>query len=137
MKNLDNLLKSKNLKITEQRLAVLQIISQRFHPLSIQDITSELSKKNLSIDKVTIYRIIDKFLEKQIIRQIDFHDNKIRYELNNDHHHHLVCKICGKIQPIYEACLNIDTNKILKDYDFSVEDHSLEFFGKCKDCLGK
>jgi len=137
MQNLDKILKNKNLKITEQRLAVLQIISQYLKPLSIQDIFDKIDKKNLNVDKVTIYRIIDKFLEKQIVRQIDFHDNKIRYELNNDHHHHLVCKICGKIQPIHEACLSIDTDKILKDYDFSVEDHSLEFFGRCKDCLRK
>lgn len=88
----------------------------------------------LKVNKTTVYRQIDKLVSEERIVEVDFGDGKKRYELTNlNHHHHLVCKNCGKIKDI-----ELDESLILKELakrtDFKIESHSLEFFGHCLKC---
>ena len=127
----DQLLRSKGLKITQNRINVLQVLKQAPHPLDISEIRDQITPKP---DTVTLYRMMDQFSQKGIVRIINFHEGKHRYELNHDHHHHLVCRRCGAIQAIHDSCLGIETKKIEKKYNFSIQDHTLEFFGLCQNC---
>ncbi len=97
-------------------------------PVSVPEIL-----KKIKANKTTIYRELDQFLLEGKISEVDFGDGKKRYELEKSHHHHLVCKSCGKIENI-----EIDENKFLKNVNnksnFLIEKHSIEFFGKCINC---
>jgi Fur family ferric uptake transcriptional regulator len=78
--------------------------------------------------------MMESFVSKGIITQIDFQDGKYRYEIMRDHHHHLVCTQCGSVQAIHDQCLAIDTKAIEGHYEFTVQRHQLEYFGLCSKC---
>ena len=128
-------LSTANLKKTKAREAVLEYISHEKTPVSIQDIEDTPIIKNLKIDQATLYRIIHILLDNHIIRQVDLHEGKFRYELAAlPHHHHIVCTKCVTVKDISD-CLDQKTKQsIEKETGFSVNTHALEFFGLCSAC---
>lgn len=127
-------LQSADLRVTPGRELVLTMISRAKKPVSIQDIQHDPEVKKLHLDEVSIYRITKALTEKGILRHIDFHEGKFRYELNDDHHHHIVCTQCGSVKDI-DFCLDENINsEISSQTGFQVGSHALEFFGLCKKC---
>lgn len=91
--------------------------------------------EKLKVNKTTVYRQLEKLIKDQIVIEIEFGDGKKRYELKSlDHHHHLICKKCGKLEDV-----TVDESRIMKDLSsqskFKIENHSLEFFGICESCI--
>ena len=104
------------------------LLEKSEYPISVPEILSKVKA-----NKTTIYRELDEFLTKGVIGEVEFGDGKKRYELkSHGHHHHLVCKNCGKIEDV-----EIDEKRLLKginNSNFLIENHSIEFFGKCANC---
>lgn len=135
-KNID-FIKEKGLKITPPRVAVFDVFFCSSKPLSAEDVIKKLKGKG--INAVTIYRTINSFKEKKLLRQVDLRKTSVFYELNDNHHHHIVCIMCGDIED-FDVCIPKDlVEKVsLKSKKFKkINDHSLEFFGICKICLKK
>jgi len=107
---------------------ILSLLEKSEFPLSVPDILSKVSA-----NKTTIYRELSGFLANKLVTEVDFGDGKKRYELFRNHHHHIVCKKCGKIEDI-----EIDEKKLLTKIksrsNFLIENHSMEFFGLCNLC---
>jgi Fur family transcriptional regulator, ferric uptake regulator len=128
------LLKEKGIKTTKSRIAVLNLLDSSKQPLAATQIFHNLKNKSFKIDLATIYRILEKFLSINIVKQVDFREGKLRYELTGDHHHHLVCQGCGNVEGYRGECL-AQVEKTIKDkYKFNVTEHVLEFFGTCHNC---
>jgi Fur family ferric uptake transcriptional regulator len=90
----------------------------------------------LSTNKVTVYRIMDYLYQNGIVDKMEFGEGKYRYEIKKNHHHHLICTNCGKIEEVEGDFLKKLEEEIYKTKRFKVKNHSLEFFGLCKDCQG-
>lgn len=91
--------------------------------------------EKLKVNKTTVYRQIEKLLNDNLIIEVELGDGKKRYELKNlDHHHHLVCKKCGRLEDI-RLNEKVILNEVSKKSKFKVENHSLEFFGICVNCI--
>ncbi len=112
-------------KATPQRLAVLRALAAQQHQ-SLEEIRARCPGVGL----VTVYRAIDMFSAIGLVRRLDLGDGP-RYELAEDHHHHLICESCGVISE-FEEC-PLDT-RALRDLDFEVSAHSLEVYGRCGAC---
>lgn len=127
-------LRNKGYRITTQRKSVLQNITS--DPLTVEEIFSRLKKKNINIDLASIYRTLVLLKNSELITQVDFGDGRKRYELvgEKNHHHHLICNTCGRIENVYFG----QEAKILKEISlnsqFAVQKHTLELFGLCKHC---
>ncbi len=129
------LLRDRGSKATPGRIAILTILKKHNEPLSALEIHNKLQG---ALDKVTVYRVLDALLRMSIIRKVDFREQYARYELLEvrDHHHHLVCEDCGKVEDV-EGCNPVLLEKDILSTSSSfakVVDHSLEFFGVCKKC---
>lgn len=132
-KDFKKILHNAKLKNTNSRLAVLETLSKIKHPETAQEIHKQLKK----IDLVTLYRTLTSFEKSQLVKRIDLHKDSVYYELNTDHHHHIICTDCGKLED-FELCdMNSLTKKIVaKALNFkSVSEHSLELFGVCNTCV--
>lgn len=128
------ILKTSGLKSTEARAAVLSCLETGKHPMDAATLFEFLKTQNISADQATVYRILNTFYEKGIIKRIEIGEGKYRYEVEKAHHHHLVCTNCGKIEDI-EIDLTEDFDReISKKKGFKVTSHSLEFFGLCRSC---
>jgi len=127
-----SLLKEHQLRITTNRVAVLEYLAKQKVPVGITNL-----EKNLpSIDRVTLYRMMDQFEEKGIVRSCDLGHGHSDYELNKDHHHHMVCKKCDVIEDV-EVCEleKIEKSLLKKSKNFSsIDHHRLTFMGMCNKC---
>jgi Fur family transcriptional regulator, ferric uptake regulator len=114
-------------KITPQRLAVLWAIAVEQHQTM-----DEIRSRCPEVGMVTVYRTLDLFSELGLVRRLDLGDGA-RYELAEDHHHHLICEDCGTVAE-FEQC-PLDVQRLPQiGRGFEVRAHSLEVYGRCSDC---
>ena len=114
-------------KATPQRVAILRALAEEQHQ-SLEEVRVRCPEVGL----VTVYRALDLFGELGIVRRLDLGDGA-RYELAEDHHHHLVCESCGEISE-FEECPLDPESLALKNFEFEVRAHSLEVYGRCAGC---
>lgn len=130
----EKILKDGGLRNTPSRCMILDVLYKFGKPVSAEDIYGKLKNK---MDEATVYRTLSSFLEKGIIRQVNLRKDSVYFELNNDHHHHMVCTKCGDIEDFKESN---EIEKILgriveKSSRFKIiNEHSLEIFGLCSKC---
>ncbi len=123
-------------RLTKIRKAMVKIFSEENCLLTLSEFIARLKTQNLKGDRTTIYRGLCFLLEKNIIRKIQLADHKVYYELTSEHHHHLVCTKCNKVQKIVlDKHLEEQEREIYKKEKFKVSSHSLEFYGLCSHCL--
>lgn len=127
-------LKNNGLRITKGRIAVLKALSSEKYPADIETLYKKLNKKE--IDLVTLYRIIAIFEEKGIVKRVNLKKDTAFYELCQNHHHHMICIKCEKIEDFENKDLENLLKKISRNsLKFkNITDHSLELFGLCRGC---
>ena len=120
-------MRGRGYKATPQRLAVLRALATEQHQ-SIR----ELRRYCPQVGVVTVYRTLDLLSKLGIVRRMDLGDGP-RYELAEDHHHHLICEACGDISE-FEEC-PLDSERVsLSSSEFEVHSHSVEVYGRCAAC---
>jgi Fur family peroxide stress response transcriptional regulator len=124
-------LKEAGLKLTPQRLALIEILKDsKDHP-SADMIYEELKKKYPMVSFSTVYNILNVLKKIGEIEELPISENKIYYDPNTDPHHHFLCEKCGQIQDIFQD-FRIRTEKI---NIHQVRKHQIYFYGICSDCL--
>lgn len=134
MKDFKTVLTQKALKSTTSRLAVLQYLTENTKPLAADAIYDHLKDEHDEADKATIYRTLETFVEKQLIKRLEFGEGKYRYELMGEDHHHLICESCGTIEDVSDCNISDLVHEIAVKKKFTIKRHSLEFFGLCQSC---
>lgn len=129
-------LKTDGYRLTKARKYILSILIKNRMPLSAYELKNHLEEIGITVNKTTIYRELDFLCNQKIIREIQLGDGRKRYEIwPDDHHHHLVCISCSRIECFeMEDCMEAEEKKILRDNNFKVLEHSLKFFGLCAEC---
>ena len=123
-------------RITAVRSLIIDLLHKNQKPTTALELQNLITKKLRPVNKTTIYRELELLLNNNIIVEINFGDNKKRYEIAGlPHHHHLVCSNCDKVEDVFiDRDLHQLEQKITKEKSFTVHSHSLEFFGLCQDC---
>jgi len=140
--NTEIILKENKIKKTLARTAILDILKKIRKPIDVGEIIKRLESIKIKVDKVTVFRNINLLLKKGLVEKVELNEGKYRYEIASlPHHHHLVCSSCGNINDIESDSLHNEIDKISKivnkNFNFRIEDHKIEFFGKCKKCKNK
>jgi len=115
------------MKHTKGRDIVLNIIKQAINPLTAKEIVKSVKGK---IDQATVYRILKKFEEEELIFADEL-DGEKRYYIAKEKHHHIICQICKKIKCI--PC----SHKITRVSGFTNINHSMFLTGICNNCNKK
>jgi Fur family ferric uptake transcriptional regulator len=90
----------------------------------------EIRARSHEVGLVTIYRTLGLLSEIGAVRRLDLGDGP-RFELAEDHHHHLICESCGEVSEFEKCPLDF---RHLRDMDFEISSHTLELYGRCADC---
>ena len=127
------ILVEKGLKVTPQRIAVLDIIFNLNNHPSADNIAEYLRISYPHVPIGTVYKILDVFVDKGIVSRVKTENGTIRYDPILEKHHHLYCSESEQIEDFYDD----DLNKILNDYfvkkqipNFKIEDIKLQIIGK-------
>lgn len=102
---------------------------------SAQEIYGLLQRSHESIGLTTVYRALQSLLEDKIVDVIRKDDGESIYRVcGESHHHHLVCKSCGKTVEIEGTAVEKWAKNIASEYGFTDVSHTAELFGTCKKC---
>lgn len=126
-------LKSTGLKATLPRLKVLEIFqkgAQRH--MSAEDVFRVLLEDRSDVGLATVYRVLTQFEQAGILTRSNFEGGKAVYELNEGQHHdHLVCLDCGKVEEFFDAEIELRQNSIAKERGFKLAEHALSLYAHC------
>lgn len=126
------------LKNTKAREGIIELIKSSISPVDATTTMRILRTKGINADQATIYRALNLFVEKGLLKEIYFNDGIVRYELaEKPEHHHAVCIKCSKVEDITDCSVDKLEKQIEKKKGFTVLSHSLEFFGYCRNCKTK
>jgi Fur family ferric uptake transcriptional regulator len=132
MANIDEL-KSTGLKATLPRLKILEIFqkgAQRH--MTAEDVFRVLLQDRSDIGLATVYRVLTQFEQAGILSRSHFESGKAVYELNEGQHHdHLVCLDCGRVEEFYDAEIERRQHAVAKDKGFTIADHALSLYANC------
>jgi len=128
------LLKEKGLKVTPQRIAVLEALDgcSGEHPTA-EAIIKIIRKKNPSITTGTIYKILDVLVEHDLLKKVNTDKNIMRYDVITSQHHHLYSVDTDRIEDYYDEQLNRILNEYFKKRripGFRIEDIQVQIKGK-------
>lgn len=139
-----DLLLEKGLKVTSQRLMVLNILSAHGDEhLTVEEIYDLAKEESPEIGLATIYRTVQVLLELHVIEKVTFDDGFARYELNGEEtgsghrHHHAICTQCGKVYSLETDLLDTLEKQVFESLGFEVTDHEVKLYGLCSACRRK
>lgn len=118
------------LKMTGQRRVILKILGGAEDHPSVEDVYDRAKKEDKSISIATVYRTLSLLDELDLVIRHEFQEGYSRYEVNWDHHHHLVDLESGKVIEFQNEELEALKVKIAKDLGYELVDHRLELYGK-------
>ncbi len=123
-------------RVTKQRLTIIDFLDSQTDFLSAQAIHDSLRSSGNLIGLATVYRTLQSLAESNTIDSIRSAEGEVLYRKCNTetHHHHLVCKKCGKIVEISGEIFEQWIEKIAIQYGFYDIEHVAELFGICSDC---
>jgi Fur family ferric uptake transcriptional regulator len=131
-------LKSIGLKATLPRLRILDLFEQsdKRH-MTAEEVYRLLSDEGQDIGLATVYRVLTQFEQAGLLMRHHFDSDKAVFELNQgEHHDHLVCLQCGKVEEFYDSEIEKRQTRIAKERGFAIHDHSLQIYADCikEDC---
>ena len=137
LNSLKEILAANNYKLTSQRKQILKVLldNQGEH-LSAEDIYEILKEDNPGIGLATVYRTLELFCELGLVQQLDFDEERKRYEVEGEgaHHHHLICLNCNQIIEFNDEILEEFEQDLQQEYNFEVTEHKMKFYGYCEEC---
>lgn len=138
-KEFGSILKSYSLKVTQPRLRVLQIVSEKNTAISQPELEKILGSE---IDRVTLYRILSSFEDKGILHKVFDLNGTATYAIcstkcsahhHHDQHVHFICSVCNSV-----FCLDeITVPKINLPPNFSLHGIAINAVGICDSCQNK
>ena len=133
-------LKRKNMKITQSRLDLIDLLASYGKHFEVEELVNWVSSRtDRRVSRSTIYRTIKLLQEFGAIKEVIKQNNRTIYEfvVGKPHHDHLVCMECGRIIEFVNEDIENLQDEVCKEYDFEPMNHRLEIFGICSDCRRK
>ena len=125
-------LKEKNLKITPQRIAVLEAILELGNHPTAENIIESIKMNHPNIAIGTVYKILEIFVDNGIVKKVKTDKDIMRYDAILEKHHHLYCVESDRIEDYYDEELNQILEKHFENKkikDFKIEDIKLQIIG--------
>jgi len=117
---------------TRQRSAIRDAIAQAERPLLPQEVLDAAQQQVPGLGIATVYRNIKALVDEGELRPVNLPGENPRFELaGHHHHHHFQCRQCERVFDVHACPGDLSA---LAPQGFTVEDHDLTLYGRCKDC---
>jgi Fur family transcriptional regulator, ferric uptake regulator len=133
---LDQKIEEKKLRRTPERYRILEEIYQRDDHFEVETLLESLVSKNFVVSRATIYNVLELLVEFGLVTKHQFGNSlSARYEkaFGRKQHSHLICTECGKVLEFCDPRLQNIQNMVSEFHQMEIFDHSLVFYGKCKE----
>ena len=117
---------------TQQRKKIREVFEKAGRPLNVEEVHSLVREIIPGLGIATVYRNLKALLDEGAIQLVSLPGENPRYETRvHGHHHHFQCTACERVFDVH-ACPG-DLSR-LAPAGFTVEDHELTLYGRCRDC---
>lgn len=100
--------------------------------MTAEEVYRLLTDDGQDIGLATVYRVLTQFEQAGLLIRHHFDSDKAVFELNHgDHHDHLVCLQCGKVEEFIDPEIEKRQHRIAKERGFAINDHSLQIYADC------
>ncbi|KAB1924348.1 Fur family transcriptional regulator [Micromonospora arida] len=137
MSGAEELLRSRGLRVTRPRLAVLDVLAGGGH-LEVDEITRRVRERLDSVSTQAVYDVLGALSRAGLSRRIEPAGSPARYEARvGDNHHHVVCRGCGEIADIDCAVGSAPCLEPNSAHGFEVDEAEVTFWGLCPGCRAR
>lgn len=124
--------KNLGIKLTPQRLAILDYLEGNKNHPSADDIYKAIKKAFPTMSFATVYTTLDTLRRRGMLTELTIDPAKKRFDPNTEKHHHLICTECKKVIDVHmDFCLDLPA--VVAD-GFEVTGNHIEFYGRCPAC---
>jgi len=130
-------LKNAGLKVTLPRLKILEILEKQIdeHHLTAEKVYKILLSEDEDIGLATVYRVLTQFEAAGLVTRHHFEGGNSVFELaKGDHHDHILCMKCGKVDEFTDELIEARQKEIAQNLGYELTDHSLYLYGYCAAC---
>lgn len=127
-------LKDRGLKVTLPRIKILELFQRgNARHMTAEDVHAALLAEDIDLGLATVYRVLTQFEQAGLLERHNFDAGKAIYEINHGQHHdHLVCLDCGKVEEFYDPEIEQRQEAIAAERGFSIDAHALYLYGHCQ-----
>ena len=134
LKALATYLEQNHLKQTRQRELILKTFLDSKRHVTSEELYQSVRADHPNVGYTTVYRTMKLLVEAGLATERNFDDGITRYEIEQEHHDHMVCIKCGKIQEFESEMIEDTQNRIAKEHGFQIMRHRHELYGHCAAC---
>jgi Fur family ferric uptake transcriptional regulator len=130
-------LRNAGLKVTLPRVKILEILENetKERHLTAEKVYKILLHEDEEIGLATVYRVLTQFEAAGLVTRHHFEGGNSVFELNRgDHHDHILCVKCGRVDEFSDNVIENQQREIAKSLGYQLTDHSLYLYGFCKQC---
>ena len=126
-------LKNVGLKATLPRLRIINLFeTSKLRHMTAEDVYRQLLSEGIDIGLATIYRVLTQFEQAGLLVRHHFESGKAVFELNEGQHHdHIVCLSCGRVEEFCDADIEKRQRRIARDRGFELREHALYLYAEC------
>lgn len=122
-------------RVTKQRSAVASMLDDQDVFRSAQEIFARMREQGNGIGLATVYRTLQGMVEDGEVDVLRTDDGESVYRrCGTGHHHHLVCRVCGRTVEVQDQPVERWATKVASDHGFTEVEHQVEVFGTCPEC---
>ena len=134
----NNHIRKAGLKVTSPRVKILEMLENRSDSdrhLTAEDVYKTLLNEGSEIGLATVYRVLTQFEAAGLVKRHHFEGGNSVFELERgEHHDHIVCIKCGKVEEFSDEMIEKRQKEIAREKNFKLTDHSLCLYGMCTEC---
>jgi len=134
MEKLAEILKSKKLKVTPQRLAIYKVLYDTTSHPTAEDIYNALRQSHPTMSLATVYKTLDTLKKADLATELNVGDDSSRYDATVKSHPHMICLECGKVYDLHTDSLIGFKEQVQHETDFDIVSEKVYFYGTCKNC---
>ena len=122
-------------RVTRQRLAVAEALTAAGRQLSAQELYRRIHRRDPSIGRATVFRTLEALVVAGVARRLELDGHVYGYvACRPEHHHHLACDRCGRVEDIDEAYIRPVAERVAANLGFRIDDARVDFYGLCESC---
>jgi len=121
--------------VTQQRLVVADALTRSGRQLTAAELYEIVRKTQPSLGRATVFRTVERLAEAGVARRLELDGHVYAYvACEPEHHHHLACTGCGRVEEIPESWVTPIAARAAKRLGFEIDDARVDFYGRCSAC---
>ncbi len=122
-------------RVTRQRLLIAGALAESGRSISAQDLYERLRQVDAGIGRATVFRTLEALVVSGLARRLERDGHVYGYvACRPEHHHHVACDRCGRVEEIGEGYIRPVADRVAADLGFAIDDARLDFYGLCATC---